>query len=305
MKRFGFTLVELLVLIGVIGIILSLTIPAVQNVRARANANSCMINLREISLGLHNYHASFNHLPPGSPTPNLVKYKDPNVFLSWRVHLCPYLEQESRYNYAILDTNRGIKPFSSPLPSGLSANLKVFQCPSDPSFGKNIVDSSGFLVGWSSYLGVSGGVEYQQQKSTTKSGIFAETTILKKGINFSEVLDGLSNTLMVGERPPPDNGSAGQWYFTHRGILWENQIDGPDHTLDTYSYAVGRDPCGPAGFGPGKKSNPCDRNHFWSLHFGGSYFSLGDGSVKFLPYSMKPVLAKFASRAGGEAVILD
>jgi prepilin-type processing-associated H-X9-DG protein len=53
-------------------------------------------------------------------------------------------------------------------------------------------------------------------------------------------------------------------------------------------------------YGPGRGENPCDFNHFWSYHTGGANFVFGDGSVRFVPYTAKPVMNALATRGGGD-----
>jgi hypothetical protein len=57
-------------------------------------------------------------------------------------------------------------------------------------------------------------------------------------------------------------------------------------------------------FRAGELENPCDVNHFWSLHLGGANFAVADGSVHFFRYGNSEVLSKLATRAGGETVAL-
>ena len=61
----GFTIVELLIVIGVIAILLSLLLPAVQRAREAARRTQCLSNIRQLALALHNYHDAHRVLPYG------------------------------------------------------------------------------------------------------------------------------------------------------------------------------------------------------------------------------------------------
>jgi prepilin-type N-terminal cleavage/methylation domain-containing protein len=69
-KRTGFTLVELLVTLAIIGVLVSLLIPAVQSARESARRMHCQSNLRQMALGIQSFHSRFGYVPP--PPKNML-----------------------------------------------------------------------------------------------------------------------------------------------------------------------------------------------------------------------------------------
>jgi prepilin-type N-terminal cleavage/methylation domain-containing protein len=90
----AFTLIELLVVIAIIAILIALLVPAVQKVREAANRTTCANNLKQIGIGVHNFHAAQQYLIPAWIGDNSL---DPDGWATWGVLLLPYIEQDNIY----------------------------------------------------------------------------------------------------------------------------------------------------------------------------------------------------------------
>jgi prepilin-type N-terminal cleavage/methylation domain-containing protein/prepilin-type processing-associated H-X9-DG protein len=283
--RAAFTLVELLVVLGILGVLVGLLLPAVQKARAAAARIGCANNLEQLGLALHNYHDTQSTLPPG------VSSGAPYPRMTWLTRLLPYLEQEPLWQITVAAYDYQPIPFVDPPHIGLGLPVKPFACPADGRPSQPQDTHGGRRVALTSYLGVLG-IAYDD----TRGVLFRDSRV-----RLTDVTDGTSNTLMAGERPP----SADCWYGWWYAGVGQAATGSADMLLGARERNWGgpyTSPCppGPYPFQPGRFDNQCDLFHFWSPHDGGAHFLFADASVHFLGYQADAVLPALATRSGGE-----
>lgn len=292
--RNAFTLVELLVIIAIVAVIIGLILPAVQRVRAAAARAKCQNNLKQIGLAAHHYESTHGRLPAGlSVETDQRRF----AYLGWTGRLLPFLEQEPLWETARAAFASDPNPMQfyghAPHYEVLATVVPTYVCPVD-SRAQRAAVKGGIRFSFTSYLGVAG-TNYRKL-----DGIF----FVDSRTRMVEIRDGGSNTLLVGERPPPPDLTFGWWY---RG--WGQNQDGSAEMLlgvrEVNNLGTRYNcPDGAYSFSAGRLDNQCDMFHFWSLHSGGANFAFADGSVRFLSYSADPILPALATREGGEAVSL-
>jgi prepilin-type N-terminal cleavage/methylation domain-containing protein/prepilin-type processing-associated H-X9-DG protein len=301
MNRKAFTLIELLVVIGVIGILVAILLPAVQMAREAGRRVTCANNARQLSLSLMNYESSHGKLPIGlrSFDPLSGAGRDPSrefYGMTWITRILPFVEQNAMWERALDDYKISPVPFG--FHAGLQSVLPVVACSSDPAAGVAQFTHDGLFVACTNFLGVNG------TNFTERDGVFT----YDKEIRFSMVSDGLSNTLMLGERPPSPDFWYGWWYATGAGSQSTGDVSlgvaelNPTQASGISSY-LDSCPAGPYSYVAGSNKQ-CDALHFWSYHPSGSNFSRADGSVSFVLYSIdSSVLESLSTRSGGEVIV--
>jgi prepilin-type processing-associated H-X9-DG protein len=295
--RHGHSIVEALVVTGLITVLLGLLLPAIQRVREAAARLVCQSNLKQLGIAVHHFHNDYKYLPP---TPRRRDRKPhPTQHLGWMAQLLPYLEQDGLYASSLSAGQLDPDPLHNPPHVGLATVIKPFVCASDSRLLRPQTDHANLTASFTSYIGINGTLPPGRQR-----GELGMITGL--GLGLADVRDGLSNTIMVGERPPPDTFQAGLWYpYFHGHAIG---MRGPNNVLVLGGLVLDpvRDPCALSGipFGPGVTSNPCDRFHLWSLHPGGANFLFGDGSVRYLTYQARAEVMAMGSISGGEVVEL-
>src|SRR4051812_28529516 len=122
--RRGFTLVELLVVIAIIGVLVALLLPAVQAAREAARRMQCQNNLKQMGLGLHSFHDSYNRFPPCGERNTTNRW-------GWQVAILPYIEQNNLYQQLGSPDINTTASMPFPATTILQSKINTYRCPSD------------------------------------------------------------------------------------------------------------------------------------------------------------------------------
>jgi len=285
--RGGFTLVELLVVIAIIGILIALLLPAVQAAREAARRASCQNNAKQIGLALHSYHATYGSLPPGWwGFDEATRRPDAEGVpgWGWASTILPFIEQGNLATGMIRSHLEIADPGNAP---ARTTSLPVFRCPSDigpPMFELDAEDGSGPLLklATGNYVGVFGTLEIEECEGAGPGVVCRGDGVFHHNsrIRFSEIRDGLSQTIAAGERSSRLGGST-----------WVGMVSGGEESMVRI--------VGTADHTPNHPSSHFD--DFGSYHPTGSQFVLADGSVRFISENVNlRVYQSLATRAAGD-----
>jgi prepilin-type N-terminal cleavage/methylation domain-containing protein len=301
--RRGFTLVELLVVIAIIGVLVALLLPAVQMARESARRTECNNKIRQLAIGLHNYHDTYKWFPPGFTGPGITPY--PQVDLSFHVRMLEYIEQGPLYAQADWTKHFNQPPFQVTFSN---MRLDVLLCPS----GEIEDVTAGTLVParTTHYYGIMGpegpwsvngndprlpiGTAPSYQWVTSPQGGRAQQGILGPGTRtrLGDVRDGTSNTFLLGEISWAEANGYRPWT---RG--WDGGSSGASAACKNIQHPINQVPY--------NGSNNFNDISFGSSHPGGCNFAKADGSLSFVSQTIDMTAYRsLASRNGKEAVEL-
>jgi prepilin-type N-terminal cleavage/methylation domain-containing protein len=304
-RKHGFTLVELLVVITIIGILIALLLPAVQAAREAARRAQCSNHLKQLALGCMSHEQAQGFLPSagwaywwsGDPDRGFNR-KQPG---GWCYNVLPFIEQP-----AIHEIGAGLDLSSKKAALVMLAQspLAVLHCPSrrEPilyptayqvynvnasslcartDYAANLgTTGSGYYSLWNSGWGASGDPSFADDPAFVwpsvagYNGAFVPTTVVK----MTDIEDGATNTFLLGEKylcadhyidgsEPADNNAVYQGYDwdNTRWSVWNGT---------TYSTPLQDTP----GFS--------DSDDFGSAHAGSLNMAICDGSVRSVSYTI-------------------
>jgi prepilin-type N-terminal cleavage/methylation domain-containing protein/prepilin-type processing-associated H-X9-DG protein len=336
-ERRGFTLIELLVVIAIIAVLIALLLPAVQSAREAARRASCVNNLKQIGLGIHNYHSQYEVFPPGGIT--LGYCCTAPSLMTWLTAILPQMDNAplfNSYNFS-LPNDAYVNPANPEVggaPVMENQTLRVafvatYICPSDqntdhtdrPASGNGSslqyapgsykavggmddgVSPAGAYFWWDD----AGGSNFSGWGKLPFRGVLHSCAPPSPPFNtqglgperFATVLDGTSNTMLASEyHTKTNNNRRVFWSYTYTSFTIGTLVPQSRQLIPDFNACAAAP--GVAG------SDVCKRSTGASLHPGGANCLMADGSVKFVKNttSMKIWMA-LATIQNGEILSAD
>lgn len=281
--RSGFTLVELLVVIAIIGVLVALLLPAIQAAREAARRVSCVNNVSQLGLAVHNFEFNHEHMPPGvTDKKGPIRNEPIGQHLSWIVMVLPYLEENTLYQ----KIDRAAGAYAPVNAEAFSAGLSVLRCPSD--WADHGYDPNKPLEpAGNSYAGCHHDVE--GPINDDNHGLL----FLNSKVRFDEISDGSSKTLLLADKLSMPN-EMGWGSGTRATLRNTGSLDTKPQNITGLSLEAAEE--------QRQKLGPLYVGGFGSHHSGGVIVvALADGSVRCISDDIDPKFLKLlGNRADGE-----
>lgn len=307
--RRGFTLVELLASVAIVGLLVALLLPAVQMAREASRRSSCQNNLRQLGLGLMAFEHSNGSFPPGSQNNpqncNPPNPADPNYSnatcrgTGLFVLLTPFVELNwiwDRYNAS--DTANAVWGTEGSSFNVGNIAVPLYQCPSDSRWQENTKRRH--------YYGMTGGVTRRSSAwggDVYDNGMF----VINRWFKAAQIRDGLSNTLAIGEVAHPNSNcwnpdnSPGQCVWNHSAYSRSDNYPPTwylGRSLQSAKYPINSQ--------IGSSLYVTNELPFGSVHSGGAGFVFPDGHTAFIADTISSTTYGWlATRAGREVLPAD
>ncbi len=308
----GFTLVELLVVIAIIGILVAMLLPAVQAARESARRASCVSNMKNLALALHNYHDTHGQFPAAAEFPddrNWNPLTDTSLFQTWAIQTLPFIEEQALQDLFVINATSRVRddPTGTTNAIARATNIQVMLCPSDSENTVQFVGSGGSWARtnyglnamqywpnawWRDVRQVTGNdasFDFQIGIAGFSDG---ETN---QALSMRQITDGTSKTILLAEMRagvgPSDR--RGVWAMGMCGSSFHCRHAGypPNDCGDTNDDVFGvQDIIDEVGFAslsvqcmaPDPGTNESGQSVVRSMHPGGVNAALADASVRFI-----------------------
>jgi prepilin-type N-terminal cleavage/methylation domain-containing protein len=221
-RRLGFTLVELMVVASIVGVMLSLLLTGINGARESARRAHCSNNLRQLALGLHQFHVTYDRFPIGNDV-------ESGNFRSWITSVLPHIEQSSiaeRFNSKLpWDDPQNLQTTFSVIPT--------LRCPS------SVID----FPGDTDYAGLIGSAmasEIAFEGVGLNNGVLIESSANRRhGVSITEIFDGSSYTICISEVVDRLEDEHGLWADGRSCISHDNGAINVDNSDEIFSFHPG------------------------------------------------------------------
>jgi prepilin-type processing-associated H-X9-DG protein len=294
-------LIELLVVIAIIAILIALLVPAVQKVREAAARTQCQNNLKQLAVGMHNYHDSMKTLPDGG----LDHFSG-----TWMISILPFIEQNAMFQlYQGFGTTSNSVVLAANIANVTGRQLAVCTCPSDTpalpggqtydgcSYHNYAVNYGNTAVG----DGTTGGGPMDIEASYSGLTYQGSPFRFNRPQPLTSITDGTSNTLMIAEviQGQRKDVRGYTWWGDAGGFVTSLLPNDPRGDYVNHTYCDAGPPNPPAtGCGSFTTTTSTSGNYQVQIrafaargyHTNGVNVALCDGSARFVSNGVLPTV---------------